>query len=257
MRKLFAGLAIFVSLTAFAASIQVDDLNKEIKNLLASIQDENTQAEIAFSDIKTDENRTLNFSVSGFLAKQSPTNFISIAVNPLSYNFGDGTAPQVEFVGALVTDLSKLISQEQFNEIVPDVEQTIKELADQFAAEFKEALTIDAKVTEKNQDSAGDFTNVKGHIDLALDLTRLPEEVKAEDVPVTAVRVEVDLTFKVGVNLAVQATMNPNYKGFKDGNKGMKEYLDKLLAQDPKVMSDLKRYIDQANSFADDIANRQ
>lgn len=257
MKKLFAGLAVFTSLTAFAVTnIQLDALNKEIKTLLAHIQDETTQAEVVFSDIKTDADRTLSFSVSGFLAKEGP-NPVSLAINPLSYEYGNGTAPQVQFLGAAVTDLSKLISQEDFNGMVPDLEKTITDIADQFAAELKDALTIEAKVTEKNQDAAGNYENVKGHIALTIDLSKLPADLKPEEVPVTAARVDVDLTFKMGVNLSVQLTMNPNYKGFTEDDKGLKNYLDKLLAQDPKVMSDLKHYIDQVNRFATDIANRK
>lgn len=259
MKKFFMGLALFASVTAFAvvADIRVNDLNKEIKNLLAEFQNADTQVEVVFADIKTDATRTLNFSVSGFLAKKGPANYVNLVVQPLSYDYGNGTSPKAQVLASLGTDLSKLITQVDFNEMVPDIEKTIEELAKDFTQEFGAALTIDAKVTDKSQDAQGNYTTVKGHIDLAIDHSKLPPELKTEDVPVTAARLDVDLTFKQGVSLGLKLALNPKFKGFNEDEKGMKEYLDKLLAQDPELMDRLKGWIRQVDSFATDLANRQ
>lgn len=255
MKRLTA-LALTLAAATVYASTDLVGLNQEIARLLAAYQTKTTQAEIVFKEIETDAVQTLKVDVRGFYKKVGTTNTFQIDLNPISYDFGNGVNPLVKLKGRVGLDLSKLIPQQDFNQLIPDIEKTISELAGDLAKQYGTAVTVEATVTEKSQDAAGNFTGLKGFLIANIDLAQLPETVSITDVPVKFIRLDIDLALKQGAGLSLQALMNPAYKGFQQDQAGLKDYLDRLLKQDPKLLNQLQGYIQQLDGMAEDLVNK-
>lgn len=255
MKRLTALALTLVAATVYAGT-NLAGLNQEIAKLLAAYQTKTTEAEILFREIETDQVQTLKFDVRGFYKKVGTTNTFQIELDPIKYNYGNGQSPSFNLSGRVGLDLSKLIPQEDVNQLVPDIENTIVQLAADLAKQYGSAVTVEAKVTEKIQDASGNYTGIKGFLTANFDLNQLPVEISITDVPVKFVRVDIDLALKQGAGLKIQGLMNPAYKGFQQDQAGLKDYLDRLLKKDPKLLNQLQGYIRQLDGMAEDLVNK-
>lgn len=256
MKKLMlAPLALLAAGVAVASTLAVTELNAEVAKLLAPFQNANTTASVVFSKLETNAERALSGGVAVLFKKVGTQNTLEIAIPELSYDFGNGTAPTTKLNGAIKLDLTKVIPQDQLNEMIPSAEETILGLAQGFAEEYGEAATVEAKVTEKNQDANGNYVSLKGTLSFNLDLAKLPATVKAEDVPVLSGTVLIGLDVNTGAVISAVVVSNPSYKRFQKDNTGLKEVVDRLLAKDPELLRQIGDALQSIDEFADSFVN--
>jgi hypothetical protein len=256
MKKLLlAPLALLAASAALASPLAIRELNAEVAKLLAPYQSNSTTAKVVFSKLVTNADHALSAQVAVLFKKVGRQNTVEINVPELSYEYGNGTAPTTKLTGAIKLDFTKLISQDQVNELIPGVEDIIEGLARGFAEQYGDAATIEAKVSEKNKDSEGNYISLKGSIKFKIDLTKLPNTVKAEDVPVLNGSVEVGLDVSTGALISAVVVSNPGYNRFQRENIGLKETVDRLLAKDPELLRQINDALAKLEKFADSFVN--
>jgi hypothetical protein len=262
MKKILVvlGLGISFALSAIAApqlKNAVSELNAEIERLLTPFQDENTKAFLNFRAIETDAVRATEVKLDALFRKIGTQNIAEVKIEDISYSYGNGETPTTNINGSLGIDITKILPQETLNEIIPGVEEMVLELAKDFAKEYGDAATIDVKVTDKTTDENGNFVTIKATMSGNIDLTKLPAEVKVEDVLFTSAGIELDVNLVKGISFKLNAISNPAYKGFQEDQEGLKEMLEKLLARDAKQMQEIESLFKNLNETASQIVNGQ
>jgi hypothetical protein len=254
MKKLLFFPALFLSAIAMASSLNpVIELNAEIQKILLPFQNEKTEARLTFDAIETDAVRALSLKLSGIYKKLGSNNQLEVLLSDLSYNYGNGSTPTTALKAALNTDLTKIVSQDDINDFIPGLEQTIIELAKGFTEEYGEAIQVEVKITDKSQDQNGNYTGIVGFLNFNIDLTKLPEGKLVEDVPVVSGTATISVQVKSGVGIDATVISNPQYKGFQENNEGLKEILDKLLAKDAATLDQFRSLFQQLEDFAKQI----
>jgi hypothetical protein len=257
MKKLLL-IPLFVASTAIAAVAgNVADLNAEILKILAPFQNENTVAEVKFSKAETNAERALSLAVSALYKKVGTQNTLTVDLNNIAYEYGNGANPTTTVNAFLGLDLTKVLSQEDINQIVPNVEEMINQFKGDLVGQYGDALSIEVKITDRTQDEAGNYTGVKGSLVFAFDFSKLPEGQSKENIVVKSGFANLAVNVKTGLSIEAQVVSNTDYKGFKSDNEGLKELLDKFLSQDESTMAELVAAFRQLESFADQIVNGQ
>lgn len=248
-KTMFALAAGLAATTAVYAATNLEALNAEITRIVAPFQNEATVARLAFTSIATNEERALSVGVNGLYRKVGAQNRLEVRISDISYNYGDGSAPTTRINAGVGIDLTKIMPQEQLNEMIPGVEQIVEEMSKGVTKQYGDAATIEAKVLEKTQDAAGNYVSIKAMIRGNIDLAKLPETMPVENVLVQSGELILTVNLKEGIDLEGFVVSNPRYKGFQRDQKGLKETLEQLLARDPKQLAEIERafkWIDEA-----------
>jgi hypothetical protein len=257
MKKLLL-IPLFIASTAIAAVAgNVADLNAEILKILAPFQNENTVAEMKFSKAETNAERALSLAVSALYKKVGSQNTLTVDLKNIAYEYGNGTNPTTNVNAFLGLDLTKVLSQEDINQIVPNVEEMINQFKGDLVGQYGEALNIEVKITDRTQDEAGNYTGVKGSIVFAFDFSKLPEGQSKENIVVKSGFANLAVNVKTGLSIEAQVVSNTDYKGFQKDNEGLKELLDKFLSQDQDTLKQLEEAFGQLDRGADQIVNGQ
>ena len=259
MKKIFGLLVLGLSLglNSFAADSAANDLNLEFEKILAPLQNQLTAAWVKFAAIETDATRALKLDVAAYYFKMGALTNIEFKLDRLSYEYGNGLTPTTKLKASVATDFAKLFSQETVNQMVPGTEQIVTGFAKDFTRQYGNAVTVDVKVTDKVQDKNGNFTAIKATFVGSVDLAKLPQNVKAEDVIFTSVKLALVVNVHSGLTIYGQVISNPQYRGFKRDGEGLKEYLEKLRTRDERT---LKSFAEAAKSFdrsMTDLANNK
>jgi hypothetical protein len=249
------GLAL-VATTAFAGPTLVEaitQLNNTVEKILLPYQDAQTQARIEFKNIQTDTVRALQAKLNAFFFKTGPGNTLTLKIDDLSYDYGNGQTPTTNLEGSFALDITKVLPQSDLNDLIENLEATIKDLTADYIKDYGNAVTITANVTDKTKNANGDYVTVKADLTVAIDLAQLPADKKAEDIPLTFANAKLELDVNKGIFVKAQVVSNPTYKGFQQGELGLKEALDLLLAQDPATMQQIQDLVKQINDIATDL----
>lgn len=257
MKKLtgFIALGLAGAAAAIAASSPVAELNVELARLLGPFQNATTMAQLVFRTVETNAEHALKLEASGRYFKVGSQNQLDLNLEDLSYNYGDGSAPTTKMKLFVGTDLTKLLSQEDLNRIVPEAEKMVEGMAKEYAREYGDAVTVVAQVTEKTQDQQGNYTGVKARISGKIDLTKLPAGKTVDSVFATDADLSLSIDLKTGMRAELVIVSNPAYKAFQSDEKGLKDYLDSLLKRDEKSLSELVRIFQQLDSSAGEFVN--
>ncbi len=254
MKYLLAAPIIFASALAFAGIVSpVMELNAEIAKILAPFQNEKTEAFLAFDTVETDAVRALNVKLAAKYKKIGSANQFDLQITDLSYQYGNGTTPTTNFAGSLKVDLTKFVSQEDLNGLIPGIEEILVDAAKSFTQEYGEAVTVVVSIPEKKQDEAGNYIGIVGNLQFSVDLTKLPEGKLAEDIPVLNGNLALQLRVTEGATFSATIISNPAYKGFRQDNEGLKEILDKLLAKDANTLDQFRSLFAQLEELAKQI----
>ncbi len=252
---------MFISAFLFAGPIgaevvsAIDALNAEVDQVLQYFRNDSTQAALQFKSIQTNAERALSLKLDALYKKTGTINTVEIRLDNLEYIYGDGTSPTTNVKGFIGVDITKLVSQQELNRIVPEVESFIQSFAAGYTRQYGEAATVEAVISDKGQDKQGNYISIKGQISVKLDLTKLPQSIKLEDVFLreATAALEVDLT--KGLSVDVKIVSNPAYKAFQPGQDGLKEGLDKLLAKDPETIKEIGKLFTDLDQGAGRIVN--
>ena len=250
MKALVLPLA-FVSGTSLAASalFSVQDVNSKIEKLVQPFNNQTTKLELAFTKLNIDAVKTLDFGFTGLVSKVGSENEAKVEFKKAEYAYGDGSKPVVNLDVALTLDLVKAFGQDTINSIAGDLDEMVLDMSKDYTKEYGAALTLNATTAEKILDAQGNVESMKVVLDATMDMAQLPSTKPVEEVEFQTLHVEV-LAAKTGFSIQATVVINPLYKGFARDQDGMKEYVEKLLADDQQTWDDLSRYLAILDSVA-------
>lgn len=244
------GLGLTLATGVFAADNTLDQLNEQVVSILAPFQDEVTVAQLTFNALETDADRAVKMAVDGHYRKIGSQNTLDVKVDNLSYVYGDGSAPTTSFKGSFGFDFTKLLSQEQINQMVDHASQLLDIITQEYLREYGDAASIKGTVTSTTTDDEGNYTGFSAMVAAKIDLKKLPEEKKIEDIIATEAMISVTVNLKTGVMIDAVVISNPEYIGFKEGQEGLKDTLDKLLARDEEELAKIGMLVKWLDSLA-------
>lgn len=256
MKKIALSLGLGLTLASgvFAANNTLEQLNSQVVSILAPFQNQSTVAKLNFEAIETDEQRALQVAGNALYSKVGSQNTFTVKVDNLSYNYGDGSAPMTIFKGALGIDFTKLLPQDQINQMIPYAAEMIEELAKEYSEEeYGDAVSVRSVITSTTKDVEGNFTSLTALISVKIDLSKLPEETSSEDIIATDAVFSLTINLKTGVMIDAYVVSNPEYIGFKEGQEGLKETLDKLLARDEEAMAEIEDFASRLDELASEL----
>ncbi len=259
MKKITLALAAGLTLAsaAFASVSNIQALNEEVARILAPFQNESTVASLNFQNIEVNAERALSLAVNGLYRKAGSANQFEIRADEVSYEYGNGSAPTTRINGSIGIDLTKVLSQETINQLIPGVEELVQDLSKGALKEYGDAATVEARVLEKTQDEAGNYVAIKAFLKVTMDLGKLPETKPAEQVLFQSGEAVLSVNLKQGIGLNATLVSNPRYQGFQRDQKGLKETLEQLLSRDPKQMAEIQMLFSQIDAFAGRFVNGQ
>ncbi|CAM2946667.1 Uncharacterised protein [Legionella steigerwaltii] len=233
MKKLFCTLGLSLSLisSALAGDTPLDLLNTEIANILIPFQNQTTAAKLKFDAVEINNERALKVAVNGLYSKIGSKNSFTLKVDNLGYDYKDGTSPTTTLKGSLGLDLTKLLTREQSNEMVPQAIELLEETVKSYIEEYDDAVFIKGEVTSTTKDDNGNYTGLSALVAIKIDLDKLPEYISREDIMATDAFFAVTLNLKTGITIDAFVVSNPEYLRFKEDQMGLKEVLEELLTR--------------------------
>lgn len=248
--------ALLVSGVAFAVGPRLDDsirqLNDEADRVVKPFVNDKTKAKITFVKIVTNADRVLEARGTASYSKVGNKNSFTATVSDLSYVYGNGSAPTTKFKANAAIDLTKSMTQDQINEIAPQLVAMVESSAKENLKEFGNAVTVVAKVTEEKKDAKGNYLAMKGEVTGSVDMSKLPAGKTPADVSVTKSTIKIAVNVKTGIDIDSVTLSNPSYKGYAPNSpESLKVLLEKFLGRDPAI----SKKIDDAVRFVDDFAN--
>ena len=85
-----------------------------------------------------------------------------------------------------------------------------------------------------------------------VDLAKLPAGKDPKSVLLTGAHLAIDINLK-GIKVEFKTVSNPNARQFENGQAGLKEWLDKLIARDKETLTYIGLAMGYINDFATDI----
>jgi hypothetical protein len=258
MKKIFVSVlaASTLALGVSAAVLTpVEQLNSTATEVLQSYQNAQTQAKLEFISITSDDQRVNAGQVNAFFKKVGTKNILTLKLDSVKYAYNAGKNPTTAIAGSLGVDLTKLFPAGDLNGLMEDMDSTVKALADDYIRDYGPAVTLVTVTTEKNKDAAGNYVSVKCHTSLKIDLAQLPASKKVEDQVITGAEIDLVVEATTGLTFKGDVYSNTGYKGFRAGELGLKESLDKLLARDPVAIDQVKAFFNKLNDLADGLIN--
>jgi hypothetical protein len=239
MRKLVLGL--FLSFAAasmvFANSIDVGQVNSQIKKVLSPFQNQNTIVNLTFTDINLTDERVEKVAVNAQYFKKAANNHFNLKLDNIEYDYNDGVAPKTVMAGSLGIDLTKMLSQEDINELIPQLVEYVDNMFETTTdQEYGDALNFSGAVTSTSKDAQGNYQGLTALFAATVDFSKLPEETPLEDVFFKSFALSVSLNVHEGLSFQGYVISNPDYKSFKEDEEGLTEFLKKLAANDPDEM---------------------
>jgi hypothetical protein len=252
MKKFLATTALALATAGsvtFAAAqlISKDEVNAKVASLLAPFNDQVTRVNLAFTDLNIDSEKTLDFGLLGSVWKIGPKNELNLDLKSFEYHYLP--SPHGAFSGSLGLDLIKLLGQEEFDSMADGLAGVVTEAAKDAVTEYGDAVTIKAAVEELNKDAEGHALNARMHFEAVIDLSKLPASVKIEDVEVKNLKIVASIS-RTNIALDAAFDLNPEYKGFKADQDGLKGFIEKLLADDAETYEAVVGVIRVLNDFA-------
>lgn len=236
-----------VSATALAAA-SLKELNAEIKSALSGFQNSRTQASLVIKEARTNSKQALGLAVKALYKKAGSRSEFTVQLDNLSYQYG--SRPTTKGNGTIKIDLTKLMPQEELNQMIPGLQTMVEGLASTFAAKYGQAGNLIARVSDLQQDDQGNYTALKASVTFQLDYAKLPASVQKEDVMFDSGRFAFTLNVKQGVTFNFEMVSNSSYKGFRAEEKGLKEYIEALLNRDARTLEEIQKMFRQLDEGA-------
>jgi hypothetical protein len=252
---------VLIALVAFSASATeitvspLKQLNQEISALLAPFQNATTQASVVFKKIKTDDVRALKLKMSGDYKMTGTANTLEVKLADLSYKYGDGTAPRTHAKAFLGFDLTKVLPQDELNQLIPQLQDLLQQSVAEYTQAYGTASKITLNITDEQKDAQGNYVSLKAVIKFSVDLDQLPASTPKNTVMISDAQLKLALDLKKGLVVDAVIISNPAYSDFQTDQTGLKEYLDKLLAQDKDTLQQFAGIVQELNSLATEVVN--
>jgi hypothetical protein len=252
-----AGLVAAIAVTAAAGSLTLEQVNEKVAGLLAAFNNEATTARLVFAAMETDPERVVKFGVESLFTKVGPENSVRLQLPRFTYEYnGPQGLPHFEAGLGLELDMLKAFPRQYLDDLAQGAEDIVKDSVAGLIEEYGGAATIDAKVDELLRDAENHVTSVKMHVEFAIDMTRLPETVKIEDVYLLNARLEAAVGLQGG-SLSVSGNVNPQHTSFRVDQRGLKEVVDALLNEDKETYEQLGEFARMLDNMAEKLVTKR
>lgn len=254
MKKFFYSLGLSFTLisSALASNNTLELLNSEITNILAPFQNEVTVAKLKFDAVEIDEERASKVALNGLYNKIGSKNNFEVKIDNLSYDYGDGTSPTTVLKGSIGLDLTKFLTREQSNEMIPSAIELLGDIVKSYTNEYGDAVFVKGVVTSTTKDADGNYTGLTALLAINIDLNKLPEGTRQAVLGTDAV-FSITLNLKTGFSLDGFIISNPEYWGFQKNQTGLKELLELLLDRNQDAIQMIETVFFGLDSMASDI----
>ncbi|KYG70517.1 hypothetical protein AZI85_00800 [Bdellovibrio bacteriovorus] len=247
--KVAAPVVLVVSSVAVASVINKEEVNKKVAAIAAAYNNESTKLDVAFTELRVDAVRTLDFALKASAYKKGPANELYLQLNNASYHYGDGSAPRVAGDLAVKFDLVKAFGQSILNEFGGQLEDLVKSLVGDYGQKYGDAITVQVVMDELQKDAEGNIISAKLHLQASVDFQKLPANLKIEDVEFKSLQARLGAD-RTGLSGSIEVLINPAFKGFNADQPGLKDFIEKLLADDKDTLESVARNM----QMVDDIA---
>jgi hypothetical protein len=248
MKKLLPLFAALALTATTALAVTLAEVNPPLEDALRSLGDANTQASLKLEELTADDARATAAVLSGAYQKAGSKNSVRFLLDRAEYAYGDGSAPTTRATGTLELDLTKTFPRYQINLLVPQLDSLLSIMARQFAKRYGNAVTIKIKTAEKKKDAEGNWAEVRGSASFSIDMAKLPAGTAEDNVFFKSGSITLDVNVTSGMRYDLTLVTNPAYRGFRAGEDGLKEKLEKVAARDEatlKEVEELYRRIDK------------
>lgn len=250
--------AAALSLTAVAGprlNDSLTELNVIATEILSPFQSEKSSASLNFLNLVTDDANVLSIKVDATYSRSGRAQTMQVNVNELSHEFNGGR-PVTKLNGNAEVDLTKLFPIDQSDALVEGAEEMVKDMAKNFTKEYGDAITVDARVFDQVKNEEGHYVSFKAALSATVDLTKLPEGKKAEDMPILSGVINLEIVLNKGITLDAEVQHNPGFHGFVAGDKAnLKLALEKLLTRDETVKGQIFKVLKQVDDMAANIVD--
>lgn len=260
MKKLVLALGLGVTLASasFAADRTIEKLNSRVTSVLAPLQDESTVAKLTFDAVETNSEHADKVALHALFSKIGSHNKLKVTIDNLSYDYKDGNSPITILKGSFGIDFTKLLPQDQINQLIPNAAQLVEDFANDYASTvYGDAMSVKSVVTSTTKDNDGNYTGLSAMISIKIDLGKLPEGMESKNINFTDAALSLELNLKTGIKVDAFVVSNPEYIGFAREQVGLKEMLDKLLARDEETMAKLGNMANMMDFLAQDLVEMQ
>lgn len=256
-RKPFKKSALALSLAlvssfAFAASLSVPDVNAKVAELVKPFNNATTTLQVAFKTLNFDAIKTLDFEFSGSVAKVGTVNTAKLDFQSVRYQTDAAGNPILSVELNASMDFVKALGQDIINAYANELDVALVDIAKDFTKGYGAALVFKSETKEKIVDAKGDVEALKVILTATLDPAKLPAPQTEEDAEFRSFNVVVTAT-RTGAHVSGEAVLNPGYRGFQAGQDGMKEYAEKVMADDPATLQLVQYYLAIADSLAEQL----
>lgn len=242
-------MSLVVGGVALAATVSLQDVNQKVATLVAPFNNQTTKMDFSFTRLAVDEVRATEFGFKGVFEKTGTNNVVKLEIPTAVYSFGDGQNPTAQLEGSLSFDVVKALGQKMINEFSQELDDVVVDMATDYAGEYGPAAAIEAKVVERKVDANGDVESVKMTMSAKVDLAQLPAAKPVSEVEFKSIELTVSGS-RDGFALSATIVLNPEYKRFLSGDDGLKEYIEKLLADDQQAYAELGQFLAILDSVA-------
>lgn len=258
MKKIAVSCCLSLALfCGFTNANKIDDeLNKSVRELLLPYQNDMTEAKLNFQNTKLNKQRLQSLSVDGSFLKRGKSSEFGISLDKAQYTYAEDTNAMTTIVGSLTIDLTKLIPQEQINQMLPMAEQFLQIYTAEITKDCGDACTFEGAVTSAKQDDSGNYTNITAIVKSKIDLDKLPTNMSKQDFVFTELNVSVKVDFKKGLSFDAYLVSNKEHGSFAQDNKGLKEYIEGLIHGNRDTLAELNNSVQNLNTQAGEIVDK-
>jgi len=230
----------------------IDKLNAAIVEILQPIQNDRTNGFFKFTKLELGDTGVKELAFSSELkkiGKEYKDSVANIAINAEYLTVGV-PIPTTNFDVNLYLKLLNIIPQEEVNEIGDSIEEMIVDFVKKMTKEYGDAATVVAKVVDKQTDDQKNLTKLSVLIDLKLDFEKLPANKPVEDEFLQGIHAEATISL-YGLSGKLTFLSNPKYKGFAQGQRGLREWLAALLNGSEDEIAAIKEYVMMFDQLAE------
>lgn len=229
-------------------------LNDAIVDLLQPFNTADTKAKVNFGRVETNADRALAMSASVDYAKRGPNGSATVT-GSVDYDYPVGGVPRTKADLNLGFNVLNVVEQRTINQFGPMADKMVAGFAQDFLSEYGQAAAVNAKVTRRDVDAAGNLTAIAVDLNAKIDLSRVPA-AKQASVMFAELGVKLEITL-AGASLKIDLVTNPAHSSFARDQDGLKERLEKLLARDADQMDEIRSMIRMFDQFAGQVTRKQ
>jgi hypothetical protein len=241
--KLLTVAICAVSVVAYAAT-DLERLNTAIQVLLKPYHSDKTHADFKFTELNIGKAPAVVAKAYGTYHKAGKIDDLTLNIKQIAFDSTVQNKPVALADGSIGINLTKFVTDRgDLNSLIEDAENTVHSIAAELLSEYGEAAIVSAKVTEKKKDAQGNYVSFKGTVGIKMDLSKLPNTIKPEQVPVLAAESSLSVDVFKGIEIKINAQFNPANKWVKDEQGSIRAYAQKLMDQDSAIMNQVAAYL--------------